>query len=348
MPALDDAKLLTTRVRMEAMWGDAQVRKNFTAKAETLNAILSHQTATGTLLTGRKDADIEVNWLSLADQTVTTFNPATGYEICNLDGPELEAGKKPYTLSLGAQKSFTVVEDGSADKAGLRGLDAEFEEMVARGLLQTRKALVEHANKSAIAKLDSYTGTNKYTAGPYADDTTTPTGDTIIPAADYGVRKLLPYLARVQQMNNYLDPYILDGGLLWDDIYLAQVGAVGDAQVKLQALTSQFDITEDLFGFSAAGVEDRSYLVDRSAVAFFSKNHYPTGGIINRSETRKDYTIALPELGNRVYADVEYQYKCEANVWKHVWQLSLRYDLLDNPTIGDAALTGVLAFRKGA
>lgn len=336
--------------RFENMWGDDQLRKNFTAKADLLNAILNHQTATATRLTDtNKDYDLKVNWFRLADETVGSFDPTVkGPARCNIDGPELIAADKEYKLRFGTTKSFKIEETGSTDKDGLRGIDANLAEMAARGMLQARKALVEEMAKNTAVKLDSFAGKNKYTAGEYADDATTPTGDTIIPAADFGAYKVLPYLAAVQDMNSYVNPYILDSGLLYRDMYMARVGDTAANRVEMQTLFGQFDITQDMKNFAAAGLADRLYLVDASAVAFFSKNQFTTtprdlgiNGLVN-------YAIPLPELGNNVYADVVYQFKCEDDKYYHVWQLEARYDLLDNPTIADPDLTGVLAFRKGA
>lgn len=348
MPVLEGYELLEAREDVETMWGQDQIRKNFTAKADSANAILNRQTATSAALTStEKDYDVRVRWMNFLDNTVQTFDPAVGPEVCNLDGPELVSDSATYTLDTYVEKSFKVLETGSATGAGFRSLDADFQQAVTIGMLKTRKALVEDLNRRVLAKLDTFTGTNKY-MGPYADDATTPTGDTIIPAADYGVRKLLPYLARVQMMNRYVDPYVLDGGLLWDDLYIAQFGAQGADTVQLRDLISQTEIVEDMWGFSQAGVEDRSYLIDKNAIGLFTKHHIPMGAPINRPNDRRDYAMALPELGNNVVADVHYQYKCEDNKYYHVWKLVLRYGLLANPVIEDTALTGVLAFRTGA
>jgi hypothetical protein len=343
--AFDDIKLLEIRTRMENMWGDAQVRKNYTAKVDSLNAILGKQTASNAALSASdKDYDVAVDWINLADATVSSFDPAVGPAVCGIDGPELQAGRQTYKLTIGSEKSFKVEETGSMDGGGLRGIDATFAEIVSRGLLQTRKALVEDANKRVLAKLDTFSGTNKYLGGFAADGIS---GDTVIPSADFGARKVLPYLSRVQLMNKYVDPYVLDGGLLWDDLYLAQAGSTGSDAIALRTLTGQFDIREDMWNFANAGVDNKLYLVDSNAVAFFSKNHFSAqprelgiNGLVN-------YSMPLPEL-NGVSADVVYQFKCENNKYYHVWKLMLRYDLLLNPVIGDADLTGVLAFQKGA
>lgn len=349
--AFDDVKLREVRTTMENMWGDAQMRKNYTAKADSLNAIINRQTANGQALNNPrdKDVDVRVNWLKLGDETVQTFDPIlVGPAVCSIDGPELEAGSQDYRLRIGAEKTFMIEETGSAWGEGLRDVDVTFQQLVAQGLLQTRKALVEDANVRVLAKLDSFSGGNKYTTATYTDNPTTPTGDTIIPAADFNARTLLPYLARVQMMNRYVDPYILDGGLLWDDMFIAQVGAAGTDQVKLQSLFGQFDITEDMWNFAKAAVDDRAYLVDRNAVAFFSKNHYTTAVRELGVNGLYNYAMPLPELSGNHYADVVYQFKCIDDKYYHVYKLILRYDLLLNPVIGDADLTGVLAFRKGA
>ncbi|WP_187260742.1 hypothetical protein [Pontibacter beigongshangensis] len=344
--AFDDVKLREVRTTMENMWGDAQMRKNFTAKADTLNAIIQKQTANGQALNGQrdKDVDVRVTWLTLGDETVQTFDPiATGPAVCSIDGPELQAGAQDYRLTIGTEKTFKIEETGSAWGEGLRDVDVSFQQLVAQGLLETRKALVEDANSRIIAKLDTFAGVNKYLGGYTAAD-----GDTTIPAADYSARTLLPYLARVQMMNRYVDPYILDGGLLWDDMFISAVGATGADQVRLQSLFGQFDITEDMWGFAKAGVDDRAFLVDRNAVGFFSKNHYTRAVRELGVNGLYNYSMPLPELGNRVEADVVYQFKCIDDKYYHVYKLILRYDLLQNPIIGDADLTGVLAFRKGA
>jgi hypothetical protein len=349
--AFDDIKLLELRTSLERMWGDSQIKKNYTAKADTLNAILARQTASdaGTAAVD-KDHDVAVKWLTMADQTVTTFDAssATGPAVCAIDGGELGADSKSYKLTLGTSLGFKIEETGSGFGNGLRGIDSTFAEHVNLGLLKVRKQLVEDANARVLAKLDTFTGTNKYMTATFKDDTTTPTGDTIIPAASYNARTVLPYLARVQMMNKYVDPYLLDGGLLFDDFYLSQLGSTGSDAIKLQNVFNQFDITQDMWGFSEASLDDRMYLVDKNAVAFFSKNHYTAqprnlgiDGLVN-------YTMPLPELGNKMAADVVYQFKCENNKYYHVWKLILRYDLLSNPVIEDTDLTGVLAFRKGA
>jgi hypothetical protein len=349
MPILEGFELLESVQDATAMWGNDQVVKNFTAKADTANAILSKQTAKNEALTSteKDNGTIKVRWMNFTDETVSTFVNATGPEVCDLDGAEVTSGTKTYALDTFVEKSFKVEETGSGFGHGFRGLDADFQQAVTIGLLKTRKALVEDLNKRVLAKLDTFTGTNKYYTATFKD-AATPTGDTIIPAASFNARTVLPYLARVQMMNKYVDPYILDGGLLYDDFYISQFGSTASDSVKLQSLFGQFDITQDMWGFSEASLDDRMYLIDKNAVGLFHKHHIATGAVINRPGDRKDYTMALPELGNDVTADVHYQYKCEGNKYFHVWKLVLRYGLLANPVIEDTDLTGVLAFRKGA
>lgn len=338
--ALETAALANINLKVDQMSTDQVLMRKFKPKTEGLQKIIANQTARlNTAKTELSDSDknkggkVYLNWLtsnSIVEGAVTSN--------CTLTGADLDAAAVAYDLTMEFKTDFTVTEDDFKNSIYSR------EELVAHGFLKALQVMDEAYAKRAIAKADAYAGTNLYLATGY-----TQTGaKTTVPAASYG-SKMLAYIARMAEMNRLNNYYILDGGELFDEAFLANINS-GNAEGKgLAALYNNFDIAFDMINFAKAGVATDTLVVDADSLAFVTRNRFqslvPVAAV-----GQKRYKIKSPSLAG-VFYDVYYQEVCAPinggthDVVQETFRLQTEGDLIKAPEDGFA---GVIALQKGA
>jgi hypothetical protein len=337
--------LLNIQLKAESMWSEGQFSTDLVAESEAAQAVLRNQTARLTELTNpEKENTAVVTWIKTCDIVDEACETN-----CDLDEPELETVNKSYELDMCRKSGFSV------DAFKLRTNTYEVEELAARGLAAALKELDEWWAKQALLKLKTFQGVN-VKASPHTWDAANLR--TSVAGASYN-RTLVPYLMQTAIMNRMKNSYFISNEELWYDWQNALFDAGNldgkGAMARIAALGD--NLTFDLFNFTAAGLAEDLYMVDRNAVAFITKAINPEtptefgGGI---QQTR--YRVASPTLPGISY-DVYYKLNCKTvsgveHIY-HTWRIETRGGIFLNPerctvTVSsvDYEPTGVLAFAK--
>jgi len=330
------SQLVTAQVKADAMFSDDMMRADFEGNVDIWKALKAEQNANVSILEdGEKDRDVKVHWLNNCTNAV---EDADG-DDCDLAGEELGSDSKTYSLGLHKQYKFTV------DEMTFRTNDYSMPEAVAKGFLLADKALSEAICASAMARVESFKGTNGVTTGVGTWNAVNT--ETDIAAADWNER-LFAYLYRVGIQNHMPNPFLLSGENLFEDrliTLLAEKNADGKGAAQLFKLMRTYF---DLFNIDPANAPDlKTYMINRGSIAFASKNYYGNVPTTYLGAGQQRYSIASRNLDG-VRFDVHYTNRCTAETMKHDFKLLVKYDYFLNPTGCDGTRTGVLAFNKTA
>jgi hypothetical protein len=335
--------LLAIKLKAEEMWADSRLAADFKANAAAAVAVKQNSTARFRMLEDRdKDNQVEVTFLNPCAVVAEDCE-----SDCDLTEPELESGKKTYTLSLCKKTGFSV------DQEKTRTNSYSVEEEAARGLAQAVKVLDEWWAQQVLVKLKSFSGIN-VAPEPY----TWAAGTTTVPSANYNV-SLIPELMYDSMLNKMSNVYYVDNGGLWVPWTNAQLNA-GNLDGKGDAARiAQLKMYFDPFNFAPAGLTEDTFAVSANAVAFITKNrHSDTPEVIGGLVQQTRYTIPSSVIPGIKY-DVFYTIKCFTvggkEAIRHIWRVRTIGDVFLNPegcpvTISAVTYnpTGVLSYSKGA
>ena len=324
------SNLVDVQIKADKIWMDNMAKTDYIANVEAFKAIKENQSANVTVLETGKDLKATISWIQDCDIEVTTCT-----DDCTIDGPELSTESKDLEIRQCVKTSFKV------EAKGFRTNLYDMEEVVAKGMLKSSKVLDEEITKRGIAFLNSSAGVNVY-AGPLG---TLSSGDTQIAAVNWSTQ-LLPYLRMVATKNRFNNPFMLSG----ENYYFTDNEAVynkensdGKGDYVRNSLLKRY---YDLFNIEAVNDPDMvTYLINRGAIAFASKNYDPANpySIMNPGQQR--YSIESRNLPGVRY-DVIYTTKCISNKIYHVWDFRGYIEFFLNPTGCVADRTGVLRFLK--
>jgi len=330
-------------LKLDNMAANQNVLKEYQPQIAGLRLIQQNQTAafnevTSTLARNDKDyfdGKVKVNWLTGVAGDEEAVEPN-----CNLTGDPLGADETEYSLTMDFKKDFEIDEDLAKTHT------YEVQEQQARGMLDLFRIMDQGYAKRAIAKLDSFTGTNQFTGGYTVDPTS---GNLLIPAADYNVTLLahLSLSAIYNRLNNY---YIIDNGKnLYLPKFYADAGQVKDGVTQAN-IYDQFKIDFDFINFAKAGVTTDTLLVDTNSVFFATRNRFGNRVPIERPAAEGQMfvsVVASPYTG--INYDLYVQTKCRVvNNNDHIvriYRLQTKGDLLQAPEMTYAS---VLGFQKAA
>lgn len=326
------SELLTSKVKMDAMWRDAQANADYIAEVETLKVLKGNQRGMSfpDLEDKTKDKTVKVMWL-----TDCSPNDVTDCTTeCTIAGNEIDDDCQDYTLDICKQIEFKVPEKRWRTSMWSK------EEVLAKTMMTNMKVLDEGICNAVIALLDTYTGTNAYT-GPYSMVGT----DTSIPAANWNPN-LFSYLMESAILNRMRDAYLLSGHNLFQQNWNAameaanaQNGAANAA--KINSIQKYFD----LFNLDSTLGAKKSFLIRPSATAFVSKNYWPSvpeplPGATNGSVRYSMQSFNLPFITYDVIMVTE----CVNNEYFYKFRLSFKGGFFQNPVNCDGTKTGVLSF----
>ena len=321
------------RVKMAENLLDSRVKLQFQPKANSLKTLAKATTASFRPLNAReKDYDVELEWINVCTDTVTSFTS------CEFGGAKASTNIKKYTLTFDKAYSFTI------DEADFTDNDFDFTEVMAKQMLKGDVSLMESFAQYMITVLNANVGADQYTSGTYYCD-----GDTYIPAINWNAN-LVAYLSMMAQLNQFKNPILLDGGLLYQAWVLANFNAGNDNGKGAQAMFQGMNIDFDLFNPIAVNTDiNTDYLIETGSLAWANKVYHAEGaptinqdGLIKFSQSTK-FTDILP-----LKYDVALKPTCSTNnLTKYDGVIRLKADILVNPTGCDATNTGILALNCG-
>lgn len=329
------------------MWTNSRYEAEFKPNAEAAVAILANQTATFRELQDReKDNTVMVNFINSCGVQVEDCETN-----CDLTEPELETGSKEYEIDLCKKTGFSV------DAEKLRTNTYDVNEVAARGMASSIKALDEWWARQAIAKMKAFSGVNVAPA-PFTYDAVDKSTD--VPAASYNV-KLVANMLQQALLNKMGTPYFVDNGSLYLDWLNAQLDG-GNAEGRGNAnRIAQLRMYFDQFNFAGAGIAEDTFMISPGAIAFKTKNRNPDvpytwGGSIQQTH----YTVPSIALPGVKY-DAYYTLRCDTVGGKahffHTWRFETNGGIWLNPEgcpvtiqVGGEPVTltptGVLSYTK--
>lgn len=332
-------RLAEIQLKMDEFWKEPQYSKAYSANGETAKAVMENQTATfAPLEDPEKLKDVSVNWVEFCDTDVTETQAA---DQCPMDAPcpEGESKSVNYALDIFLEKCYSVNEDKLEDNI------FSPEDVIAKGLMNVQKSMIEAFNKKVIAKLVANLGVNPYVDEEYGVYNPA-TGFTEIEKDKFNFESFYPYLAMILALNKSDNVYMIDGGNLYRQAMLARAYALNDDGKTDQALFELYALYQDIFGFAATGNSASTFVIDKGAVAIATRAKYPVtprwiGGTVQQTR----YQIPLEQLPG-VALDVAYAPVCSNDQIVHKWNFKLRAGVFVNPLICDTDNTGILGFKK--
>jgi len=315
----------------DRMWADSMINADFVADVEVVKAILGEQNArVSELVDGDKDRTVRVHWLNMCAEVPV---PCDG-DDCDLAGNQLGSDFKDYAITECQKWSFTVNENA------LRSNDYNMEDLVAKGILKADKILSEEIARFIMERLETFKGENVVSDGTgsvVADE-------TYIESADWNER-LFAYFYRVSKQNKFSSPFLLSGSNLFEEKFMTMLNASNSNGSGAAAAFKFMRTYFDLFNVDAYNTPDaKTYMINRGAVAFASKNYYGAVPTVYKSQDR--YSVASRNLPGVRY-DVFYTNRCSGTTIMHDWTFVANFDLFLNPLGCTAERTGVLSFING-
>ncbi len=330
-----ESQLTTSLVTADRMFADPLRKADFEANIDLFKTIKTEQSANVDILQeSEKDRDVKIYWATMCgEEAVDCVDNGTGDDDCDLAGNELGSDSKTYSLTKCKKWKFSV------DEHKFRTNNLPMEEVVAKGFLMGDKILSEAVAATGKARIESFKGTNVVTNGVGTPNATT--SETDIAANDWNERTFA-YLYRVAKLNGFNNPFLLSGNNMFEErliTMLSQANAEGKGAAALYKLMrTYFDLVN-----IDSGTTEKTYMINRGAIAFASKVYY--GATPVKYKTQDRYSIASRNMdGHRI--DVYYTNRCEGSKIMHDFQMKIKYDYFLNPTGCDAGKTGVLAFNK--
>jgi hypothetical protein len=320
------ADLVMIQVKLDQMWADSAVKQDYTANCVALQSIIQEQTAQFPQLKTEKDTQVKIAWLNHCDDTVSDCT-----NDCIVGGDELSADCKTYELDICKTTGFSVKE-----KALRAGIFSK-EELIAKAMLQKLKIMDEQLTQTVVSALDTYTGVNQFLNG-----FTTSGNDTVIPAT-YWTPDLFAYFYQTMIMNKHTNSFMLSGSNLFQAEWIARMNMSNSEKAPDMAKMNTIRKYFDLFNMDSVLGTKKTFTIDKGAVAFVSKNYYPSTPIqyIGAGQTR--YSVPSKNLSGVTY-DVIYTNDCTNNEITHHWSFYVKAGFFLNPTGCNSDNTGVLSF----
>lgn len=324
---------------IEVAWNDAIWKAQFTAKADAARICLENQTARvqpGELITGSgpdaKKRTVKVYW-----QNTCAITTGAETDECAAATVELTDDSKDYAITSSRESSFKT-----SWKVHRTVPHAMRNETIARGLLQAGKQLDEYLAAQFLAFLAANNGAHEYTPTIGSAGA----GDVWeIPSTDLDV-DIMPQLILSAEYSYFEQPYMIHGLNLWSSRFKAgQYAANSDGKGE-NNLYSVLPMYWDPVGFTNAGVDDQSFMVNKSAVALATGNYFDTTPVEFAGQHRM-FKIASKNLPG-VFYDVHEMETCTSDDMALSYKLVANYDFFLNPLGCKATRTGILQFASVA
>lgn len=326
------ANLAAIHKSIQLAWQDSAVAKSLVINSDAAQAFVA-QNANIELMElqdTQLNNTVKVFWADFCD----TDTAAAGTVCSTRTGVKSGADCKDYTLGISREKSFAVVLDINGRA---HNVSPEMQYEVA--FKKTMKTLDEYFTKQLITKLDTYIGTPAAAPAGTTLDT-----DTIYVPAQMWNADLFMKLTLFAKKEGMQMPWLLTGENLWlpyQNAGFNQIDSTG--KVKMATIPTYFDV------FNVEEVSEKTtYLIDKGAVAFVSKNYYPEVAIEQIGSGFAHELFSVPSLSIPGFRyDVIKKRTCVDSTVVETFTMVGRCDLLQNPLGCDADKTGVYKFVCG-
>jgi len=323
--------LHTIQRMADDIWADPMKNNDLIADVVAANAVLENQSVSFGEITGAKNNELRVEWLTKCDITVGECS-----DDCSIDGEDAEPQCKDYEIGCLYETEFKVPLRHYRDRS------VEMQQSIAFQKLAHMKALDERLTQYIIDGIVTGAGTNLFTGGVGDVATTT----TYI-APQYWDLALFGYFNQVIRLNKFRNPYLITGNnlyqLLWNVPFEAGTSIDKGGVRKIGSLKIYQD-PENIEDHA----EGQSLLLHKTAVAFLNKAWNRINPINARGKAGQ-YWEWSEESKNipGVYYDMTMLETCVGNEFYQAFKIKLHGVFATNPYPCDADNTGVIVFECG-
>ncbi len=323
--------LHTIQRMADDIWADPMKNNDLIADVVTAKAVLENQSVNFTEITGTKNNELRVEWLTKCDIEVTSCS-----DDCTITGEDADPACKDYEIDCLYETSFKVPLRAYRDR------DIEMQQSIAFQKLAHMKALDEQVAAYILAGIVAGAGTNLFDGG--IGDVH---GTTTYIAPAYWDDAIWGYFDQVKRLNKFRNPYLLTGNNLYQLLFnrpLEAGNANGSGNFrKLNTLRVYQDpeTIED-------NAEGQSFLIHKTAVAFLNKAWNKINPI-NAEVKAGQYWEWSEESKNLpgVYYDFIMKETCSGDDFYQAFKIKLHGLFATNPFPCDDDNTGVLVFECG-
>jgi hypothetical protein len=229
------------------------------------------------------------------------------------------------------------------NEAVFRGNELDLDEVWAEARIKIEKNLLELLSQRLITDvIEPNLGVNLYTTGK---GVVAGTQTNFIPA--YWNASIVAELARTAVMNKMNQQFLLDSGLLYNQIITAQFNAGNADGVGANAMFKSLRYYHDLFNLNAVHAPDQvMYMIERGAIGVFTKTH-----LANITEAKpkqvageewrwSENSILMPGFVLDVHLTIGCDPLTDEKVW--TYKYILRWGGFVNPTACTPTNTGLL------
>jgi hypothetical protein len=314
------------------IWSDPMKNNDLIAEVVTPRAVLENQSVNFTEITGQKNNELRVEWLTKCDIDVNECSAD-----CDIDGEDADPQCKDYEIDCLYETEFKVPLRAYRDRT------IEMQQSIAFQKLAHMKALDERIAQYVIAGLTSAAGTNLFTGG-----VGTVTGTTTYIAPQYWDDAIWGYFDQVRRLNKFRNPYLLTGNNLYQLLFNrplesanAQGGAANVRKINTLRVYQDPENIED----HASG---DSFLVHKTAVALLNKAWNKINPI-NAEVKAGQYWEWSEESKNLpgVFYDFIMKETCSGDEFYQAFKIKFSGLFAVNPFPCDEDNTGVLLFECG-
>lgn len=324
--------LHTIQRMADDIWVDPMKNNDLIAEVITTKALLENQSVNFTELTGTKNQELRVEWLTKCDITPTACT-----DDCDITGEDADPQCKDYEIGCLYETSFKVPLRAYRDRS------VEMQQSIAFQKLAHMKAMDERLTQYIIAGIVAGAGTNLFTGG-----VGNVVGTTTFVAPQYWDDAIWGYFDQVRRLNKFRNPYLVTGNNLYQLLFNrpleaanAQGGAANVRKINTLKVYQDPENIED----HAAG---QSFLLHKTAAAFLNKAWNKINPI-NAEVKAGQYWEWAEESKNipGIFYDMTMKETCEGNEFYQAFKIKLHGLFATNPYPCDEDNTGILVFECG-
>ena len=323
--------LHTIQRMADDIWADPMKNNDLIAAVETTKAVMQNQSVNFTEITGTKNQELRVEWLTKCDITVGECS-----DDCDINGDDADAQCKDYEMVCLFETEFKVPLRAYRDRT------IEMQQSIAFQKLAHMKALDERLTQYIIAGLTANAGTNLFTGGVGDVDP----GITHI-ASQYWDLSSFGYFDQVKRMNKFRNPYVITGNNWYQLLFNTPLEAgtsLDKGGVKKIGTLRIYQDPENIEDHAAG----QTFLINKTAVAFLNKAWNKINPI-NAEVKAGQYWEWSEESKNLpgVWYDITMKETCVGNDFYQAFKIKLHGLFVTNPYPCDEDNTGILVFQCG-
>jgi hypothetical protein len=323
--------LHTIQRMADDIWSDPMKNNDLISDVITAKAVLENQSVNFTEITGTKNQELRVEWLTKCDITVGACS-----DDCDIDGEDADPQCKDYEIGCLYETEFKV------PLRAYRERTIEMQQSIAFQKLAHMKALDERLTQYIIAGIVAGAGTNLFTGG-----VGTVTGTTTYIPPQYWDDSIWGYFDQVRRLNKFRNPYAITGNNLYQLLFnrpleAGNANGVGNFR-KLNTLKMYQD-PENIEDHAAG----QTFLLHKTAAAFLNKAWNKINPI-NAEVKAGQYWEWAEESKNLpgVFYDFTMKETCVGNEFYQAVKIKLHGLFATNPYPCDEDNTGIIVFECG-